>query len=155
MSYYAPFIQPQTYYQPTQQNAFLGQNYGNNGYPTQTQGDSSMIVVLGRNEAEGYPVAPNCTVTLWDKNNPVIYLKSMSADRVPRMRILDYTERAETPQTSSVTAFQQETVNYATKSEIEEINGKISELTARFETLSAKAEESKEKPTTKKKASEE
>lgn len=52
-----------------------------------------MIWVLGENEASSYLVAPGRTVTMWDKNRDTIYLKSMSRQGVPSMRIFDYTER--------------------------------------------------------------
>ena len=52
-----------------------------------------MIWVLGESEATAYPVAPNASVVLWDKNNPTIYVKSVNAQGVPSMRILDFNER--------------------------------------------------------------
>lgn len=52
-----------------------------------------MIWVLGQVEAESYPVAPNNTVILWDKNSPTIYIKSVDNNRTPSFRILDFTER--------------------------------------------------------------
>ena len=57
-------------------------------------GSGEFLWVLGEVEATSYPVAPNSTVTLWDKNQPTIYIKSANAQGVPSMRILDFTERA-------------------------------------------------------------
>lgn len=54
---------------------------------------NDMIWVLGEVEATSYPVAPNSTVTLWDKNQPTIYVKSVNIQGVPSTRILDFTER--------------------------------------------------------------
>ena len=54
---------------------------------------NDMIWVLGEIEATSYPVAPNATVTLWDKNEQTIYIKSVNAQGVPSMRVLDYKER--------------------------------------------------------------
>ena len=54
---------------------------------------NDMIWVLGEVEATSYPVAPNSTVTLWDKNQPTIYVKSVNIQGVPSMRVLDFTER--------------------------------------------------------------
>ena len=60
---------------------------------------SDMNWVLGEIEATSYPVAPNNTVTLWDKNTPTIYIKSVNAQGIPSMRILDFVERsADAPQ---------------------------------------------------------
>jgi hypothetical protein len=64
---------------------------------------NDMIWVLSEVEAQSYPVAPNNSVILWDKNNDVVYIKSVNMQGVPSMRILDYVERnadntARTPQ---------------------------------------------------------
>lgn len=55
---------------------------------------TDIIWVLNETEATSYPVAPNNTVTLFDKSKPVIYIKSANVQGVPSMRILDYTERS-------------------------------------------------------------
>lgn len=142
MSYYAPFYTPPTYYNPNYQNGYNGQNFANNSIPqTQAQADTTMIWVLNKNEADGYPVAPNCSVTLWDKNAPTIYVKSMSSNGVPSMRILDYTERTETPQKSPLSVSNYSPEEYVTKDEITQINGKINDLVARCETLEQMNEE--------------
>lgn len=80
MPYQSP-VQPnyQSYNQPSAQPVY------------QTANDP--IWVLGEIEAQSFPVAPGNTVTLWDKDKYTIYLKSVSAQGVPSMRILDYTER--------------------------------------------------------------
>lgn len=106
MSYYAPFMQPINYYNPNIPNGIQGQNYPQQGQqqnlslPITTSSlpcnnDNAMIWVLGKNEAESYPVAPNCQVVLWDKDAPTIYVKSMSANGIPNMRTLDFKERTE------------------------------------------------------------
>lgn len=59
--------------------------------PTQT---NDMIWVLSEVEAQSYPVAPNNSVILWDKNNDVVYIKSVNMQGVPSMRVLEYKERA-------------------------------------------------------------
>ena len=58
--------------------------------PTQT---NDMIWVLSEGEAQSYPVAPNNSVILWDKNSDVVYIKSVNAQNVPSFRVLDYKER--------------------------------------------------------------
>ena len=63
--------------------------------PTPT---NDMIWVLGEVEATSYPVAPNNTVILWDKNQQTIYIKSANAQGVPSMKTLDYSERMSEPQ---------------------------------------------------------
>ena len=65
--------------------------------PMQTMAQPSptndMIWVLSEVEAQSYPVAPNNSVILWDKNNDVVYIKSVNMQGVPSMRVLDYKER--------------------------------------------------------------
>lgn len=101
--YYAPYYRPRNYYNPSipqdNQNMQGGQQFGQPiqqpqqipmVQPTQS---NDMIWVLGQTEAESFPVAPNNSVILWDKNNDVIYIKSANMQGVPSMRILDYVER--------------------------------------------------------------
>lgn len=59
--------------------------------PVQTD----MLWVLNETEATSYPVAPGNNVILWDKNQNTVYIKSVSVQGVPSIRILDYTERTE------------------------------------------------------------
>ena len=61
--------------------------------PMQMSGANDMIWVLSEGEAQSYPVAPNNSVILWDKNSDVVYIKSVNAQNVPSFRVLDYKER--------------------------------------------------------------
>lgn len=110
--YYAPYYRPMNYYNPSipqdNQNMQNGQQFHQMpvqqaqqmpmqqpiqmpvAQPTPT---NDMIWVLSEVEAQSYPVAPNNSVILWDKNNDVIYIKSANMQGVPSMRILDYVER--------------------------------------------------------------
>lgn len=87
---YAPFYMPQ---------GFGGQNYAQPitqpSSPPPSQAESTMLWVLNKNEADSYPVAPNNSVVLWDKNSPTIYVKSMNSNGVPSMRTLDFVERTD------------------------------------------------------------
>lgn len=58
-----------------------------------TPSNDMMIWVLSEGEAQSYPVAPNNSVILWDKNSDVVYIKSVNAQNVPSFRVLDYKER--------------------------------------------------------------
>lgn len=110
--YYAPYQRPMMYYNPSipqeAQPMQSGQPFGQPiQQPQQMQMQQTiqqmpmvqptptndMIWVLSEVEAQSYPVAPNNSVILWDKNNDVIYIKSANMQGVPSMRILDYTER--------------------------------------------------------------
>ena len=145
MAYYAPFYRP-TYYDQMQPNPNMGQF--NQQYPQtmaqpmqtapmpmQNQPTNDFLWVLNENEATSYPVAPNNTVTLWDKNLPTIYIKSVNAQGVPSMRVLDFVERTATNTTPPVgTAFNLPN-NFVTldsfnalKGDVEALRGKLDEL---------------------------
>ena len=144
MPYYAPFYRP-TYYDPVQQSQMgqynpqyqqqMTQTMQNAQMPMQGQPTNDFLWVLNENEATSYPVAPNNTVTLWDKNLPTIYIKSVNAQGVPSMRILDFTERTATaPKTPSTATFDSPN-NFVTldsfnalKGDVEALRGKLDEL---------------------------
>ena len=142
MAYYAPFYRP-TYYDPVQQNPMgqFNQQYQQpipqQMQPVQTaqQPTNDFLWVLNENEATSYPVAPNNTVTLWDKNLPTIYIKSVNAQGVPSMRVLDFVERTATsPTTPAGTAFNLPN-NFVTldifnalKGDVEALKGKLDEF---------------------------
>ena len=156
MAYYAPFYRP-TYYDPVQQNPMgqfnqqfnqpMVQPMQNAQTPMQGQPTNDFLWVLNENEATSYPVAPNNTVTLWDKNLPTIYIKSVNAQGVPSMRILDFTERVvNAPKTPSATSFNSPN-NFVTldsfnalKGDVEALRGKLDELNAKPVAKSKKAE---------------
>lgn len=118
--------------------------------PTQT---NDMIWVLNENEATSYPVAPNNSVVLWDKNEPIIYVKSVNNQGMPSMRVLYFEERNVTPSNSPKNAPKTHECTcgdkFATKEQINALEGKINDLTAKYEELSRPVVE-KPKTTTKK-----
>ena len=144
MAYYAPFYRP-TYYDHVQQSQMVQYNpqyqqqmtqpMQNAQMPMQGQLTNDFLWVLNENEATSYPVAPNNTVTLWDKNLPTIYIKSVNAQGVPSMRVLDFVERTATSHTPPVgTAFNSPN-NFVTidsfnalKGDVEALKGKLDEL---------------------------
>ena len=99
---YQQMYQPQ-YQAPVQQNQQTGPNW-----------------VQGEQAAKAYLVAPGCTVTLWDSEEKVIYLKSADASGMPSMKILDYTIRGEKPEKPAE--------EYATKAELTALAEKVKEL---------------------------
>ena len=105
--------------------------------PTQT---NDMIWVLNENEATSYPVAPNNSVVLWDKNEPIIYVKSVNNQGMPSMRVLYFEERNATPSNSPKNAPKTHECTcgdkFATKEQINALEGKINDLTAKYEELS-------------------
>ena len=156
MAYYAPFYRP-AYYDPVQQNPMgqfnqqfqqpIVQPMQNAQMPMQGQPTNDFLWVLNENEATSYPVAPNNTVTLWDKNLPTIYIKSVNAQGVPSMRVLDFVERTATSHTPTVGTAFNSTNNFVTldsfnalKCDVEALRSKLDELNANHVAKSKKTE---------------
>ena len=148
MPYYAPFYRP-TYYDPVQQSQMgqfnqqfqqpMGQPMQNAQMPMQGQPTNDFLWVLNENEATSYPVAPNNTVTLWDKNLPTIYIKSVNAQGVPSMRVLDFTERlVNAPKTPSAPSFNSPD-NFVTLDRFNALEAKFAALEGKVEELRPKA----------------
>lgn len=122
------FAQP--YQQPVQTNPAP--------MPMQAQQtNDTMLFVLNENEASAYPVAPNNRVVLWDKNNKTFYIKTANAQGIPSMQIYDFTERAsedtKTPEKHVCNCGDK----FATKEQINALQGKIEGLETRIEEISA------------------
>ena len=146
MAYYAPFYRP-TYYDTAQQNPMgqfnqqFQQPMQQQVQPVQTaqQPTNDFLWVLGQTEAEGYPVAPNNTVTLWDKNLPTIYIKSVNAQGVPSMRILDFTERTATPNKTPSTPSFNSPDNFVTLDSFNALEAKFSALESKVDEMRPKS----------------
>ena len=156
MPYYAPFYRP-TYYDPVQQSQMgqynpqyqqqMTQQMQNAQMPMQGQPTNDFLWVLNENEATSYPVAPNNTVILWDKNLPTVYIKSVNAQGVPSMRVLDFTERTATAPKQPVSGPFSSSNNFVTldsfnalKGDVEALSGKLDELNAKPVAKSKKTE---------------
>lgn len=141
-NYYNPMFQTQTGqpYVPNYYNTNAIPQYNYNQIPsTQTSGYStqqSNIWVNGEKEAESYPVGPNNAVTLWDMNNPVIYLKQADATGKPTLKIFDLVERVEDSKNVQTDAFS----NYATKEEFQTLGKAMSDYTDILESLKSDIE---------------
>lgn len=139
MSYgnYAPFYRG-GYFNPMQTPVMPSVIENQAPTPTPTS-INDMVWVLNETEATSFPVAPNNSVTLWDKNKNTVYIKSVNMQGVPSMRILDYTER--TPESTTKTPenhvcqcgkdfVRKEDFN-ALQSKIEALQGELEELKAK------------------------
>lgn len=62
---------------------------------------NGMIWVSGRQEADGYLIAPNSAVALWDANNPVVYLRKADSTGKPSTVVYDLVERTDNPPTQA------------------------------------------------------
>lgn len=150
--YYAPYQrQMQGFYNPIvpqeQPNFQQPQYQQASAMPPAIQpGDTDMIWVLGENEASSYLVAPGRTVTMWDKNRDTIYLKSMSRQGVPSMRIFDYTERmpANAPKTPQ-NARETDGAVFAHADDLKAVQADLAALRAELDELKANQKEKKGK----------
>lgn len=144
-NYYNPMFQTQTGqpYVPNYYNTNAIPQYNYNQIPsTQTSGYStqqSNIWVSGEKEAESYPVGPNNAVTLWDMNNPVIYLKQADATGKPTLKIFDLVERT-TASVESKTTQVDASMSYATKEEFQTLGKAMSDYTDILESLKSDIE---------------
>ena len=162
--YYAPYARPMGYYNPSipQENPNMQNGQQFQQMPVQQQApmqtpiqqmtmaqptqSNDMLWVLNETEATSYPVAPNNSVTLWDKNKDTVYIKSVNMQGVPSMRILDYVERTadNSPKTAHnhdcqcgkefvrVEAFERLQSDFeALRSELEELKSKPKAKTAK------------------------
>jgi hypothetical protein len=109
--------------------------------PTMAQPTPSndMIWVLSEVEAQSYPVAPNNSVILWDKNNDVVYIKSVNMQGVPSMRVLDYKER--TADNAPKTSTEHKCTcgdKFVLKKDFQALQGEFEALRSELEELKAK-----------------
>lgn len=154
--YYAPYYRPTNYYNPSipQENPNLqnAQSFQQHPMPMQTAPQfapsNDMIWVLSEVEAQSYPVAPNNSVILWDKNNDVVYIKSVSAQGVPSMRVLDYKER--TPETTNKPTEKHECKcgeNFVSKKDFAALQEDMDALREEFEEYKTKSKAKNNKAT--------
>lgn len=131
-----------------------------NPAPMPMQSNDMMIWVLNENEASSFPVAPNNSVVLWDKNNKTFYIKTANAQGIPSMQIYDFTERIEKAQNEPATHKCTCGDKFATKEELDALKGKFYDVLAKYDGLlleqkQKEKEHETEKPkTTTKKAKE-
>lgn len=148
--YYAPFYRG-GYFNvnpPTPQIPDASAQYQQQMPPYGMQGaapTSDLIWVLNENEASSYPVMPGNTVTLWDKNTPTIYIKSVNAQGVPSMEILDFKKRPQNAPQTPQSAFSGEEGKYVGADVFAALRAEFDELKAKVENISpSSAKEDKE-----------
>ena len=106
---------------------------------------NDMLWVLNESEATSYPVAPNNTVTLWDKNEPTIYIKSVNAQGVPSMRILDFSERTQNAPKPHAEHVCQCGKDFVKIDDFKALEAKFEDLVGKFEALNTKSTTAKTK----------
>lgn len=101
--------------------------------PQITQSTSNIIWVPGIEGTNAYLVTPGNAIALWDNQNQTIYIKSTDTSGVQQpLRILDYTERTVKPETV------QNTGNFATKDDLQNISDKLQELSDNISQMRSK-----------------
>lgn len=169
--YYAPYSRPMGYYNPSIPQQDVNNMQSGQQMPVQqpiqqmpmqaptsfmqTQPTSEMLWVLNENEASSYPVAPNNSVVLWDKNNKTFYIKTANAQGIPSMQIYDFTERTEThenaPKTHKCTCGDK----FVTKEQFEGLKDDFERLTVKVDNISVPIVEKPKTASKKTKESEE
>lgn len=105
--------------------------------------NNGIIWVQNKFEADGYLVAPNSAVALWDANNPVIYLRKADSTGKPSTVVYDLVERSDGP-AQQVTP-QIDLSNYITIDAAEEmIERRVNEIISERLKRPAKAAQKKE-----------
>ena len=147
--YYAPYQRPTGYYNPSIPQEMQSAQQMPMQQPQQMQPNpiqmpmnqqyNDMIWVLSEIEAQSFPVAPNNSVTLWDKNKDTVYIKSVNMQGVPSIRILDYTERtAENAPKTHTEHVCQCGKDFVRKDAFEALQSEINALRSELEELKAK-----------------
>ena len=132
-NYYFPQgYQPMQYYPQNQQ--IMQQPQMQQPQPQQ-QAVTDIKWVQGEAGAKSYMVAPNTSVTLWDSESQVIYIKSANASGLPTMTVIDYTIRTDPSQTRPAVA----TSDFATKEDVSHLKEEIESLRAKFADTEGKA----------------
>ena len=121
----------QQYYPNTFNNYPINQNVG------ATQ-NSALIWVQGEAGAKSYMVAPNQTVTLWDSEQNIIYIKSADASGMPAIKILDYTIRENSPQKTNKAKLQDD---FATKEDVSKEIKRLEEMIRKINNPNASSEQ--------------
>lgn len=160
---YMPGYYQQPYYNPGNAVPDMLNQYKNQYQPQQIQmpvqqqppvqpptPQNDIIWVQGEAGAKAYLVAPGNTVTLWDSENPTIYVKSADASGIPSMRVLDWTERNATPIPKQQTDHACQCGDkFILKEDFSSLENKYQEILCRLSDVESKYEKLSVKPTPK------
>lgn len=153
-----PYFQQQPYYNTGAVPDMLNQQkmqYQNQmqpqPMPQQIQNNSTndMIFVLNEVEAQSFPVLPNNTVTLWDKNQKTFYIKTVNAQGIPSIQTYDFAERTQNAPQQPVEHVCKCGDKFIPKSELTAIQGKFDDISTKIQNLETKIKELSVKSTPK------
>ena len=131
---YSPYYQP--YYNPISAGNIPDYRSAQMPNPLTPPVQSDIIWVMGESGAKAYPVAPNNTVTLWDRDSNLIYLKSCDASGIPSMRTFEWKEKTGAPSSESAGDG-----GFVKISDFEAAKAKIADLEKRLATFIENAKE--------------
>ena len=100
------------------------------------QSNGGLIWVDNEEQAKNYLVAPNNVIPMFDKSSSAMYIKSADGAGMPtfkKYKLIDVDE--ETPKNAPKTHECTCGVKFATKEQINALEGKIDDLTAKYEEL--------------------
>ena len=101
------------------------------------QSNGGLIWVDNEEQAKNYLVAPNNVIPMFDKSSTAMYIKSADGAGMPtfkRYKLIDMDEETSknAPKTHECTCGDK----FATKEQVNALEGKINDLTAKYEELS-------------------
>ena len=162
--------QPNWYYQPTSTTPVYQPRWQTTTtFPQYQQNqqhvnNTNIIWIQGEEAAKAQNVPNGCNMAFFDSENQCIYIKSVDMSGKPSLTILDYTERGakeeekkpEEPKIEYATKEQIDNLNtqfavineklsalsaYATKDQLESLNGHIESLNGHIDDLSGQVED--------------
>ena len=78
--------------------------YQSNPYSVQPINNTNIVWVKGMEAVNAYHVSPGQTISLWDMDEEIIYIKSVdNTGMLQPIRIFDYKERVVTPKGNYIT----------------------------------------------------
>ena len=86
---------------------------------------NDLIFVLDENAARSFPLGNGQRVTLWDKNYPKFYIKSVDQNGIPSFRKFSFTEDVEQSAIETPKPAQAVTDEYVTKADFDAFANKI------------------------------
>lgn len=122
---YRPQVQT---WSPNQASTFYQQpnSSPDTSYPQQV---GAIKWVYSEKEVEDEYVAPNGAITLWNANEPVIYLKQADATGKPSIKIYDLVERTANDKPNSSSS------EYATSEDLSTLSNVVKQMSDNFATV--------------------
>ena len=107
--------------------------------PSTPAQNSGLNWVQGEAAARSWLVAPGSSVLLMDSDESVFYIKTADASGMPLpLRVFDYKERAQDAARAAQPPTAGNSTPYATKADVDAIQGEINAIKSQIETMTAK-----------------